>query len=239
MHPSLQSINHLYPFIPKKLNIGGHQLSYLDEGEGPVIVMVHGNPTWSFYYRNLVQLLKNSYRIIVPDHIGCGFSDKPQDYPYHLENHIYNLEQLLAHLGVSDISLVMHDWGGAIGMGYAGRHSETVRSLVVMNTAAFRSRSIPFRIRVCRIPLLGDLIVRGLNGFAGPATYMAVAHSMDKAVKKGFLVPYDSWKNRVAVLRFVQDIPLSEKDYSWQTLVDVENGLEALQDKPLLLSTLR
>jgi haloalkane dehalogenase len=235
MHSLSENITHLYPFIPKKLNIGGHNLSYLDEGEGPVIVMLHGNPTWSFYYRNLVQLLKKSYRVIAPDHMGCGFSDKPQDYPYRLKNHIDNLEQLLGHLGVADISLVMHDWGGAIGMGYAVRHSETIRSLVVMNSAAFRSSRIPLRIRICRVPVLGDLLVRGLNGFAGPATFMAVARSMDRNVKKGFLAPYDSWKNRVAVLRFVQDIPLSAKEYSWQTLVDIEDGLAKLQDKPMLL----
>lgn len=235
MRPSLENITHLYPFTPKKFNVGGHQLSYLDEGEGPIIVMLHGNPTWSFYYRNLVQLLKNSYRVIVPDHIGCGFSDKPQDYPYHLENHIDNLEQLVGHLGVSDISLMMHDWGGSIGMGYAVRNPQQIKSLVVMNTAAFRSSRIPFRIRICRVPILGDLIVRGLNGFAGPATFMAVDRSMDKDVKKGFLAPYDSWQNRVAVLRFVQDIPLSSKDYSWQTLVDIEDGLEKLQNKPMLL----
>ncbi len=231
----LKEIAELYPFTPKKFKINGHTLSYLDEGEGPVIVMLHGNPTWSFYYRNLVQTLKPNYRVIVPDHMGCGFSDRPQDYPYHLEKHIDNLEHLLNHLGVTELSLVMHDWGGAIGMGYAVRCPEKIESFVVMNTAAFRSNRIPFRIRICRIPVFGDLLVRGLNGFAGPAIFMAVAKKMSAKIKKGFLVPYDSWKNRIAVLRFVQDIPLSEKDHSWQTLIAIENGLEKLNNKPMLL----
>ncbi|MGW8288323.1 MAG: alpha/beta fold hydrolase [Desulfobulbales bacterium] len=225
----------LYPFSPKKITIQGQSLSYLDEGQGKVIVMLHGNPTWSFYYRNLIKTLRNSYRIIVPDHMGCGLSDKPQNYPYTLKTHINNLEALLRECNIERYSLVVHDWGGAIGMGLSVRCPERLESVVVLNTAAFRSPNIPLRIRICRIPLLGDIIVRGFNGFARGALTMAVAHKMKPDVGRGYLEPYDSWANRVALLRFVQDIPRTPKDRSWQTLVDIENKLEQLKNIPMLV----
>lgn len=225
----------LYPFSPKKITIQGQSLSYLDEGQGKVIVMLHGNPTWSFYYRNLIKTLRNSYRIIVPDHMGCGLSGKPQNYPYTLKTHINNLETLLRGCNIERYSLVVHDWGGAIGMGLSVRSPERLESVVVLNTAAFRSPNIPLRIRICRIPLLGDIIVRGFNGFARGALIMAVAHKMKSDVARGYLEPYDSWANRVALLRFVQDIPRTPKDRSWQTLVDIENKLEQLKNIPMLV----
>lgn len=224
-----------YPFVPKRLNLGGVEMSYLDEGEGPVVVMVHGNPSWSYLYRNLVAQLKHRYRCIVPDHIGCGFSDKPQNYDYTLRQHISNLEHLLEHLDVKECVLVVHDWGGAIGMGWAGKHTEKVKGVVVLNTAAFRSRRIPLRIAVCKWPVFGDLVVRGLNGFAGAAVHMAVKRKMRDEVASGFLAPYNNWSNRVAVLRFVRDIPLGSGHPSWDTLVEVEKSLEKLEACPMLI----
>jgi len=229
------AISSQYPFTPKNFTIDGHSLSYLDEGQGPVVVMLHGNPTWSFFYRNLVNLLKGGHRVIVPDHMGCGLSDKPQNYSYTLRTHIDNLHKLLDHLAIKELSLVMHDWGGAIGMGYAVRYQEKVRSLVVMNTAAFRSKRLPWRIGICRLPILGPLLVRGLNGFAWPATFMAVSQPMPHEVKRGFLAPYDCWRNRIAVLRFVQDIPRSPRHRSWETLIEIEAGLNRLVGKPMLI----
>ena len=227
--------NTLYPFAARKKSIEGHYLSFLDQGQGKVIVMLHGNPTWSFYFRNLVNLLQNNYRVIVPDHMGCGFSDKPRDYPYTLKTHINNLENLLAGLGIEKFSLVLHDWGGAIGMGLAVRYPERVESIVVLNTAAFRSRRIPLRISICRIPLLGDLIVRGFNGFARGALSMAVTNKMAPAIASGYLEPYDSWAHRIALLRFVQDIPMKPGHPSWQSLMEIEEGLTRFQNTPMLI----
>lgn len=224
-----------YPFIPKRLSINGHTLSYLDEGQGPAIVMLHGNPTWSFYYRNLVLALHSKFRVIVPDHMGCGLSDKPQDYPYRLATHISNLTTLINHLGLDELSLVVHDWGGAIGMGFAGRQPQMIRSLVITNTAAFTSRQIPWRIRLCRLPWLGALLVRALNGFAGPAVSMAVTKTMSPEVAEGYLAPYDTWRNRVAVHGFVRDIPLTPDHVSWPTLVEIEDNLSKLQGKNMLI----
>lgn len=229
------SLLYHYPFVPKSFSLGPHRLSYVDEGEGPAVVMVHGNPSWSYLYRNLIGALKDEYRCLAPDHLGCGMSDKPQNYPYRLQDHIDNLEDLLDHLQIERCVLVVHDWGGAIGMGWAGCHSDRVAGLVVLNTAAFPCSRIPFRIAVCRWPLLGALLVRGLNGFARAATFMAVHNRMDARVKGGFLAPYDNWHNRVAIHRFVQDIPTGPLHPSWLTLLQVQDGLVNLTSKPMLI----
>ena len=129
-----------YPFTGRYLDLDGLRYHYLDEGEGPLVVMVHGNPSWSFYYRNLVLALRDRFRCIVPDHIGCGFSDKPGDerYDYTLAQRVADLERLLEHVGGSEkVTLVLHDWGGMIGMAWAARHPERIARLVILNTAAF------------------------------------------------------------------------------------------------------
>ena len=230
----------LYPFKSNWLTLdGGVRMHYLDEGgAGEPVVMVHGNPTWSFYYRNLACGLRGGRRIIVPDHIGCGLSDKPQDYPYRVARHIENLERLLIHeLKLERFSLVVHDWGGAIGCGVAVRHPERVTKLVVLNTAAFLSPDCPKRIRILRTPGLGALAVRGFNAFAGGAVRMAAAHRerMTPQVKAGYLAPYGNWRDRVATLRFVEDIPLSPRHPSWRTMSDIEEKLPLLRDKPMLI----
>ncbi len=230
----------LYPFKSNWLTLdGGVRLHYLDEaGAGEPVVMVHGNPTWSFYYRNLALGLRGAHRVIVPDHVGCGLSDKPQDYAYRIAQHIANLERLLIHeLKLEKFSLVVHDWGGAVGCGVAVRHPERVSKLVVLNTAAFLSPDCPKRIRACRIPGFGALAVRGFNAFAGAAVRMAVAHKerMTPQVKAGYLAPYGNWRDRVATLRFVEDIPLSPRHPSWKTMDELGEKLPLLREKPVLV----
>lgn len=224
-----------YPFTPKGMEINGQRLSYLDQGQGPVLVMLHGNPSWSYLYRNLVLRLQDRFRIIVPDHMGCGLSDKPREYAYTLRTHIDNLTILLERLGIETCTLVVHDWGGAIGMGWAVDHVPQVEKICVFNTAAFLSSRIPRRIALCRIPLLGKVIVQGLNGFAWPATWMAVTKKMTKEVAAGFLYPYDSWAHRIATHAFVRDIPLKKTHRSWQELARIDERLALLAAKPMLI----
>ncbi|MFW2366761.1 MAG: alpha/beta fold hydrolase [Desulforhopalus sp.] len=226
-----------YPFTSNFFDKDGHRLHYVDEGDGPVIVMVHGNPTWSYYYRNLISMLRSDYRVIAIDHIGCGLSDKPGDYPYCLSRHIENLESLLDHLSISRFSVVVHDWGGAIGMGCAVKRVQDVDKVILMNTAAFRSRRIPLRIQVCRIPIIGEIIVRLFNGFAWPAQFMAVVNRMLPETASAYLAPYNSWKNRVAIFRFVEDIPMHAGHRSYNTLVEIEQRLPLLRSAhiPLLI----
>ena len=209
-------------------------MSYLDEGKGDeAVVMVHGNPTWSFYYRNLVLGLRGEIRCIVPDHLGCGLSDKPQDFNYTLGEHIKNLRALLDSLNLRKIHLVVHDWGGPIGLGTALAKPEQLGRLVILNTAAFVDTVVPWRIRLCRTPVIGEWLVRGLNGFAGPAAWMAVAKPLSRDVQRGFLYPYDNWANRIATHRFVVDIPSGKGSPSDRALAGVESKLDLLRDHPV------
>lgn len=227
----------LYPFTSRFLDLDGLRYHYLDEGAGEPLLMVHGNPTWSFYYRDLIQAFRGSRRVVVPDHIGCGMSDKPQAYPYVLRQHIVNLESLVKALDLRDITLVVHDWGGPIGLGMAVRQPQRIRRLVVFNTAAFCSSLMPPLLKIARLPLLGDLLIRGLNAFAGLATVLAVHHRdrMTGAVRAGYLAPYDNWAHRIATLRFVQDIPTRPDHPSHPTLAQIEAQLPRLADLPILL----
>jgi haloalkane dehalogenase len=210
-------------------------MSYVDEGQGPVVLCVHGNPTWSFYWRTLIRELSSTHRVVAPDHIGCGLSDKPQDWPYRFEAHIANLQRLVEHLDLRDITLVVHDWGGAIGSGFAVRNADRIAKLVVTNTAAWPSVRIPTRIALCRIPGLGALAVRGLNGFAGAATFMATEKGLSADARAGLLAPYSSWADRIATLRFVEDIPMQADHPSRRVMQDVADGLVTLADKPMHL----
>lgn len=229
----------LYPFTPQHtITPRGARMSYLDEGprRDEAVLMLHGNPTWSFYYRELVRTLSPHWRCIVPDHIGMGLSAKPADYDYTLATRIGDLEALVASLGLKRVHLVVHDWGGAIGFGFAARHPEMIGRLVIMNTAAFSADRIPWRIAVCKTPLLGPLVVRGGNGFAWPATWMAMnRRRLTPDERRGYLFPYDSWAHRVAVSAFVQDIPLRLDHPSWGTLAAVEQGLPLFRDRPALI----
>lgn len=224
-----------YPFESRWMEIDGHVMHYIDEGQGPVLLMVHGNPTWSFAWRNLVKQLSGQYRVIAVDHLGCGFSLKPQQDVYSLAQHIQRLQRLVECLDLQQVTLFAHDWGGAIGMGAAGRLPERFKAFVLMNTGAFRSQRIPFRISLCRIPLLGTLGMQGLNLFSVAAVKMAVEQKLSAAAATGFVAPYDSWAHRLAVKEFVHDIPLNSAHRSYATLVEVEEGLAQFVDSPMLL----
>lgn len=226
-----------YPYAGNVLKLpSGAQMHYLDEGRGPVVVLLHGNPTWSFYFRKLInQLAAAGFRCIAPDHVGCGLSEKPGNYDYRLKQRIDDVASLVEHLDLSSYHLVVHDWGGAIGCGLAARQPSAIERMVVLNTAAFRSKRIPARIALLKIPAFGPALIRGLNAFAGPAAIMSVCKPLAPAVKRGMLWPYRSWSDRIAVWQFVKDIPLTVKHRSYQTLVEVEAGLAGLADKPVLL----
>lgn len=222
---------------------GGHQLHVIDEGQGRPVVMLHGNPSWAFYYRNLLEELSGDHRVIVPDHIGMGRSDKPTDdqYDYTLNRRVADLEETLDQLNVNDdITLVVHDWGGMIGSTFATRHPERISRMVVLNTAGFglpQEKLFPWPLRLSRNTPISALFVRGFNGFVkGTAWIGTKQNPMSVEVKQGYLWPYDSWANRRSVHRFVQDIPLSPKDKTWPVLQEVESRLHLLGQKPMFVA---
>lgn len=231
------SVRDLYPFESKSMDIAGVRYNYVDEGQGEPLLMVHGNPTWSFLFRNFIKGLSDQKRCIAVDHIGCGLSEKPQTYRYRLARHIANLEHFILEKDLRDINLMVHDWGGAIGLGVAVRHPERFKRLIISNTAAFRSDRIPKIIALWRIPLLGEIAVLGFNVFVRLAMRIALERRerMVPPVKAGYMAPYNSWANRIATLRFVQDIPMQPDHPSYSTLVEVESQLPRLRHLPVLL----
>ena len=231
-----------YPFTPKSfVHPNGLTQSYLDEGEGDPVVMLHGNPSWSYYWRHLVLGLRDDYRCIVPDHIGMGLSDKPADadYGYTLRNRVQDLDRLLDHLGLGDnLTLAVHDWGGMIGFGWALKHAARVKRLVILNTSAFplpAAKPLPWQLKLGRNWTLGEWLIRGANAFAAGAANDGVVNKLAPDVKRALLAPYDSWANRIATVRFVQDIPLKEGDRAWDLVEDAGRRLPEFANRPTFI----
>ena len=228
--------NHEYPFKSRYLELSnGHRMHYIDEGSGEPLVLVHGNPTWSFYYREIIKAFSPQYRVIALDHVGSGLSSKPKNYSYRLQDHTNNLTELIEHLRLEKLHLLMHDWGGAIGMSWATEHLRKVSSVVLFNTAAFLSQDIPKRIGVLRTPVVGSFLIRGFNVFAQAACHMAVAKPLKPSVRSGLLYPYKTYSSRIGIDRFVQDIPLKPSHPSYQRLQRTEQRLTQLNCPKLIL----
>jgi cis-3-alkyl-4-acyloxetan-2-one decarboxylase len=240
-----------YPFESHYLPLDGtsiHQpkvrMHYVDERPASkstnsktqsTILCVHGNPTWSFYYRSIVTAFRSQCRIVAVDHVGCGLSDKPQSYHYCLAQHTTNLVQLIDALDLRNVTLVVHDWGGAVGLGAAVQRVDRLKNLVVLNTAAFPPPYIPRRIALCRLPIIGTWAMRSLNAFARAAIIMAIDRlpRLSETAREGLLAPYDSYANRVAIDRFVHDIPMSPSHPTWSVLEQLERDLPKLGDLPI------
>ena len=231
-----------YPFRSQYEEIGDQSMHLIDEGDGDPVVMVHGNPTWSWYYRRLAADLRENHRVIVPDHIGCGLSSKPGagEYPFTLARRIEDLETLLERRGVTErVTWVVHDWGGAIGLGVATKIPERVRRVIILNTSAFglpEGKKFPFLLWWIRHTPLGPFLVQGLNAFVrGTLQIGCHLQKITPEARRGYLAPYHDWASRLAVLRFVQDIPRRFKDPSWDTLIEVERRLSRLHEVPVQL----
>lgn len=219
-------------------------MHYLDEGPNvclkdhcePTLLFVHGNPTWSFHWRGLIEKLRERYRCVAPDNLGCGLSEKPK-WALTLDDHIGNLGELIGRLNLRNVTLVAQDWGGAIGLGSLLEQPHRLERIVLFNTGAFTPRYIPRRIRACRIPFIGRLAVQGANLFSRAALRMTLARRkrLEPAVAAGYLAPYDSWAHRLAVCEFVRDIPSNASHPTWQLLEKIERRLPTLADRPSLL----
>jgi haloalkane dehalogenase len=122
-----------FPFTPHFTSAVGFNMHYVDEGQGDVVLCLHGEPTWGYLFRHIITQLSGSYRVIVPDHMGFGKSETPPDRTYWLQDHIDNLEKFVIDLDLRDITLVMHDFGGPVGMGLAARHPERIHRVISLN----------------------------------------------------------------------------------------------------------
>lgn len=237
-------VNPLTVFLdshPLFQDVGGLRIHYCDQGQGELVVMLHGNPTWSYFYRHLIVTLRSNYRVIAYDHLGCGFSARPpvERYAWTLAQRITDLEKFIVALGITTkITLVMHDWGVAIGCGYAVRHPQRIARLVICNGAAFslpQNRTFPWQLRPFRHKALGRLLIQDYNFFLQALLLTCTQQKILPAIKAAYLAPYLHRADRHALWQFVADIPLTASDRSFATLTDIAANLSRLTSLPMLL----
>jgi haloalkane dehalogenase len=231
----------LYPFRSHHLDRNGMGLHYIDQGKGNPVVMVHGNPTWSFYFRHIIQALSGDHRTIAPDHMGCGLSYKPDEtqYDFHLKSRVEDFSTLMDYLDLDRVTLLVHDWGGMIGMAWAVENPDRISRLIVTNTAGFfppGRKRIPLRLWIIRnLKAFARPAVLYGNLFARTALFMAPHKPLAPAVKKGLLAPYNSPLHRLSTLHFVQGIPLLPEDEGFDIVDRVSRKLGSLSSHPMLI----
>lgn len=233
-----------YPFNSNYVALNGLRYHYIDEGnkDAEPIIMVHGNPTWSFYYRNLVKDLSPSYRTIAPDHIGCGLSEKPDpnSYNFDLTDRIDDLSSFVEKLNLErKITLVVHDWGGMIALSWARNNLDKIGRLIILNTSGFHlpaEKKMPFSLNLFRNTKIGARMILNYNAFGRGASHLCVKEKpLSKAVRKSYLAPYKTPKDRHSILRFVQDIPLNPADPSYHIVTLTQKSLKRFKNIPTLI----
>ena len=229
-----------FPFAPHYHHVNGFAMHYVDEGAGEPIVMLHGDPTWGYLYRAFVPPLARQFRCIVPDHMGMGKSETPPDPArYHLRQHVENLEALLLHLDLRDITLVIHDWGGPVGLGFAIRHPARIKRLVLMNTwasASWPDASMPRLTDIIRSER-GEAFVLKRNGYLAPGIMGATQHPerLTETVMAAYRAPFPTPESRIAMLRWSRDIPVNPGDPSYAQMQRIEQGLAQFGEIPMLV----
>jgi haloalkane dehalogenase len=222
-----------YPFISNYFDINGHKLHFIDEGQGEIILFVHGTPSWSFENRKIIKELRKNYRCIAFDHIGFGLSDKPEVYDYSTQNHSATLEKFVVDLQLSNITLVVHDFGGPIGLNFAIHSPGLIKRIVIFNSWFWdSSASSEFKKmkKVLNSPLL-PFLYRFLNfspKFLLPKTYGE--NKPSKRILKHYTKPFSGPRQRNGVLAFAKSL-LSDQD--WFEKLWNEKG--AISNKPVLL----
>ena len=247
--PDLASVPGL-PFDVHHVAVDDQVMAYLDVPPAagaahPPVVLVHGNPSWSFLWRSLLgPLAADGRRALAPDHVGMGRSSSPSvaAYPYTLARRTRDLgrwfDAVLPADEAPQVDLVVHDWGGATALGWAVQHPDRVRRIVLLNTSAQplpEGTALPWHLRLTRTWPVGDVLTLRANAFARGATVLGTAHRMDASARAGLLAPYDTPEHRVGVLEFVKDVPDGPGHRSYQDLRRTGDRLHLLADRPVLV----
>lgn len=204
-----------YPFVSKYTTINGHKLHYIDEGEGDTILFVHGTPSWSFDFRNVIKKLRMDFRCVAIDHMGFGLSDKPERYDYTTQNHSKTLEKFVLEKQLKDITLVVHDFGGPIGLSVAIQHPERIKNIVILNSWLWSSKHDADYIKfskILRSPLL-PFLYRYLNfspRFILPKSFGDCKLSSE--LLKQYTRPFADKTQRNGALAFAQSL-LNDQDW--------------------------
>jgi len=224
-----------FPFKPRFKKINGFNMHYVDEGNGEPIVCLHGMPTWAYLYREFITKLSGKYRLVVPDHMGFGKSDVPEDKPYRMAQHVDNLSKLLLALDLKDINLVVHDWGGPIGFGFAVDHPERIKRLVILNTSIGVTRE-GTHLWYSDIEKNGvyDAFFSNMKENAAKLFSMAVFNQdrITPTMLKAYTAPFPDASYCKGTLAFPQDIPVGFSHPSAPAMLHVRDNLGKLAGKP-------
>ena len=221
----------LFPVEHRFLELDGARIHYVDEGSGETLLLLHGNPSWSFLYRKMISGLKEGFRCVALDFPGYGMSDAPPGYGFTPREHSAVLERFVDRLGLTDLTIMVQDWGGPIGLGFAGRRPELVRSLIIGNTFAWplthpRTRAFSW---IMGGPV-GRVLTRAFNFVPRFFFWRGLAHRVDRPVLHLYLAPWrDPARRRAAVIAPRQLIAASG------FLAEVERSLTKLADRPALI----
>jgi len=221
-----------YPFNSNYFKVNGNQLHYIDEGNGNVLLFVHGTPSWSFEYRNIIKEARNSFRCIAIDHIGFGLSDKPEAYDYSTINHSRTLEKFILEKNLNNITLVVHDFGGPIGLNVAIKHPDRFNKLIIINSWLWSSKNDPDFQKMSKVlknPLL-PFLYRYLNFEVRvllPFTFGD--RKLNKKIKRHFKKPFRNKTDRNGTVAFARSL-LNDQDW----FEELWTKREAVNSKPTL-----
>lgn len=230
--------HHEFPFKSHFATICGTQIHYVEEGAGQPVLFIHGNPTWSYLWRNIIPKVAETERAIAIDLLGFGKSDKPADADYSFDQHCAIVNEFIQAMSLTNVSLVLHDWGGLIGMNYAIDHIANVRKVVLLSTFV-APVALPFApvLRLFRNAVLTTLFVQRLNLFMPLALRFGVAKqsSMSDGVREQYYAPFPDYGSRRSVRRWPEQIPLVPADSTYQTLERIGKALPSFNRQVLVL----
>jgi haloalkane dehalogenase len=221
-----------YAFEPRYLDYDGLRIHYLDEGAGPPVLLLHGEPTWSYLYRTVIPELTPSCRAIAPDYLGFGRSDKPlrlEDYTYDL--HVDSIRRVVEELDLRELTIVVQDWGGPIGLRIAVEQPERVARLVIMNTGVGGGRPpseewLRFRAFVRRV---------GSELVPGRLIRISCVQPLADEVEEAYNAPFPVPESKAGILAFPELVPTEPEHPNTQPLLRVRAALERWEQPVLVL----
>lgn len=222
----------LFPFQSQFTNVDGNTIHYIDEGSGPILLLLHGNPTWSFLYRHIVRILSPKFRCIALDYPGFGLSTARTGYTFLPREHSSVVEWFVEHLGLKNLSIMVQDWGGPIGLGFAGRRPELIRSVILGNTFAWpaqRSKGMSAFSKVVGSGL-SKLLTTRYNALARWLIPAGINRKLSEQELAAYMGPFRTVDSRLPMWIFAHQI-LASSEY----LAQVEAGLSTLREKPALV----
>lgn len=229
-----------FPFEPRFADLAAGRMHYVDEGRGDPVLLLHGNPTWSYLYRKFIEPLSRTHRVLVPDHLGFGRSELPPEAPYTLAWHIANLTEFVLRLDLKNVTLAVHDWGGPIGLGFATEHVGRVRRLVVFNSWAFRVPSgarIHPLLEAARLPGTGERLILEENALVerGIPGGMHRTDRLTEALMEAYRSPFREPVSRRPILALIREIPVGRDTPSASIIERIQDRLRTLPAEVLVI----